>query len=112
VLLPGPCPPWCACAHDDDHCTEEEDPEIMHISDALVWDMPLNRTFPTLHFDLVAFEDTQECGRRSWRSARFRGVEPTSPASFDVDAAAGLDRVISELERTIEQLRAWRIYLP
>lgn len=85
----------------------------MHISESVVWDMPLNRVFPTVQFDLVAFEDEWERTAPVLEvSALQEGGEPTSPASFDVGDTAGLDRVVRELERTVEQLRAWRRYLP
>ncbi|WP_202239958.1 DUF6907 domain-containing protein [Actinacidiphila reveromycinica] len=112
--LPGPaaCPPWCTCTHDGDRVTGDDDP-IIHISDAVVWDMPVNRIFPRVQFDLVAYENSQERTPPVLEVSLIQeDGEPTSPASFDVGTTAGLDRVISELERTVEQLRAWRIQLP
>jgi hypothetical protein len=44
------CPPWCTRTHDDGGDTVEDG--IMHISEAVVWDMPLNRPFPVMQFDL------------------------------------------------------------
>ncbi|MFF4647693.1 DUF6907 domain-containing protein [Streptomyces sp. NPDC001389] len=108
--FPGPiaCPPWCSRVHPGPDDNVEDG--IMHTSEAVVWDMPVNREFPRLQFDLVSF-DTPE--RRTSTVLEVSAVTPGAiPKSFDVHNGAELDQVISELRRTIAALEGWRRYLP
>ncbi|MFF0626755.1 hypothetical protein [Streptomyces sp. NPDC004296] len=82
----------------------------MHIFEAVVWDMPLNRDFPGLQFDLVSFDTPQ---RRTLPVLEVSAVDDERlPKSFDAHNVAELDQVIGELKRTITVLESWRGYLP
>ncbi|MEU0660707.1 DUF6907 domain-containing protein [Streptomyces lavendulocolor] len=109
-MFPGPivCPPWCSRGHPGPDDKVEDG--IMHTSEPVVWDMPLNRDFPRMQFDLVSF-DTPE--RRTSTVLEVSAIAKDAvPKSFDVHDGAELDQVISELKRTIAVLEGWRRYLP
>lgn len=109
-MIPGLilCPPWCSRVHPglDDNVEDG----IMHTSEAVVWDMPLNRDFPRMQFDLVSFDTPQH---RTSTVLQVSAVEENAvPKSFDVHNGAELDQLISELQLTIAVLEGWRVYLP
>lgn len=57
--IAGPivCPPWCSRLHNDGRDNVEDG--ITHISEPVIWDMPVNRPFPKMQFDLVSYERPQ-----------------------------------------------------
>jgi hypothetical protein len=105
---PVVCPPWCNITHGPDTDSDEDD-GIMHVSDAVTWDLP-QRHEAKVQFDLVGYDTP---GGRIPPVLEVNATEEDGTApSFEVGTTAELDHLIGELQRTVAELRIWRAYLP